>query len=55
MKAIKHEMKNMSNCWFLESDIYIVLKNMRTYFLKVAPHTQETEKEYPWAHLLKNY
>ena len=26
MKGIKHEMKNMSRCWFLESDVQIVLK-----------------------------
>ena len=55
MKAIKHEMKNMSNCWFLESGIKIVLMNMSTYFLIIASHTQEIEKVGSWAYLLKNY
>ena len=44
MKDIKHEMKNMSHCWFLESDLQIVLKLMYAKFLKVASHTQENKR-----------
>ena len=54
MKDIKHEMKNMSHCWFLESDLQIVLKLMYAKFLKVASHTQENKRVCSWACLLKH-